>query len=450
MMRLFRNEATRKKDDGRSMATRFISPFRRRGIEGFILSVVTLWCVIELPCKILLFSEVFLHPPSFPMIEGNWLRLCCAMCYADDRADASAVPVAGAENASEGSESVSPDAFPEDYSFDIESIRPETEGDWKKFQFHGFFEVSSPIHGSDDESQQSSSQFLKDNELTLWLGKQITRKLSFGSEIEMKDGFETYELERCEFDYDIIGKMLIFRLGKFKYPLGIERFVESAPLNKLVDRPFPSIRIVPGTYSDIGGMLHGVIPFPHDTKLKYELALSNGLAGPDHKDVQQLWDNNSNKAIGGRLGYEMIPGLEIGGSYSRGAYDNDNRLSIDFLGADIQFKKWNLEVRGEYIASTVEQSSADGGDYDRSGYYFQTSYQYPVHLNYIKYVEGVFRFDSVDPNQDITDGNEADRIAVGINYSPLEHLIFKIEYEVENEPGEDIHDKSFIQAIFRW
>jgi Phosphate-selective porin O and P. len=197
-------------------------------------------------------------------------------------------------------------------------------------------------------------------------------------------------------------------------------------------------------------MLHGAVPFPHDTRLKYEFALSNGLAGPDHEDVQQLWDNNRNKALGGRLGYEILPGLELGGSYSRGKYDEDDRLSIDFLGADIQFRKGNLEVRGEYITSQVEQRSADGGDYDRNGYYFQVSYQHPFHLNYIRYAEGVFRFDSVDPNRDITDGNEADRIAVGINYAPTEQVIFKIEYEVENEPGEEIHGKAFVQAIFRW
>lgn len=370
----------------------------------------------------------------------------CVACYADDKPDTIAVPVAGTGGEPEGKVTM----FPEDYAFDIASVRAEPEEDWKKFHFHGFFEVTSPIHGRDDESQQSSSQFLKDNELTLWLGKQISRKLSFGSEIEIKDGFKTYELERCEFDYEIIGKALIFRLGKFKYPLGIERLVESAPLNKLIDRPFPSIRIIPGTYSDIGGMFHGAIAFPHDTKLKYEIALSNGLAGPDHEDVQQLWDNNRNKAMGGRLGYEMLPGLEIGSSYSRGKYDKDDQLSIDFLGADIQFKKGNLEVRGEYITSHVEQSSVDGGDYNRDGYYVQVSYRYPFLLNYIKYLEGVFRFDSVDPNRDITDGHEADRIAVGINYSPSEHFVFKLEYEIENEPGEEIHGKSFVQAIFRW
>ena len=339
---------------------------------------------------------------------------------------------------------------PEDYNFNVASVPLEDEA-WKKFEFHGFFEVTSPIHGRDDESQQPSSSFLEENEFTFWLGKQITRKLSFDSEVEITKGLQKYALEKCEFDYEILEKkLLVFRAGKFKYPLGIERFVEDGPLNKLIDRPFPSIRIVPGTYSDIGIMLMGTLSFPADTKLKYEIALSNGLEGPEPEDVQQLWDNNSNKAIGGRVGYEFLPGLEIGSSYSRGAYDEGNKRDIDFFGADIQFKRGNLEIRGEYIISNVEQSSAKGGDYQRDGYYLQTSYRYPFNLNYLRYLEGALRFDSVDPNRDITEGNEADRISFGLNYSPIEHLEFKLEYEVENEPGVETHGKSFVQAIFRW
>lgn len=367
------------------------------------------------------------------------------ICYARDTTHTDATGITDPGNVSDGEVSVKP----EDYYFNVESLSTKEE-DWKKFQFHGFFEVSSPVQGRDDETQQLSSKFWDENELTLWLGKRISKRLSFASEIEIKKGFKEYELEIFEFDYEIIDKLLVFRMGKFKYPLGIERFVESAPLNKLVDRPLPSIRVIPGTYSDIGGMFCGSIPLPNNTTVKYEFAMTNGLEGPESEDVQQLWDNNSNKAIGGRLGYEFLQGLEIGGSYSRGKYDEDNQLGIDFLGADILFKKGNLEVRGEYITSRVEQKEADGGDFRRNGYYLQTSYKYPLNLNYVRYLEGVLRFDSADPNRNITDGNEADRVAFGMNYFPTNHVELKFEYEIENEPGEGIHGKSFVQAIFRW
>lgn len=343
-------------------------------------------------------------------------------------------------------------ALPEDYYFDTASVSIETETpkDWKSFDFHGFFGITSPVEGRDDDSQQPSSKFLDQNELTLWIGKQLSKKVSFHSEIEIKKGFTQYELEIFKFNYEIMDKYLIVSIGKFKYPLGIERFAEAATFNKLVDRPLPSIRIIPGTYSDIGGMFHGSVPLPFDTKLKYEIAVANGLEGPDPEDVQHLWDNNSNKAIGGRLGYEFLPKLEIGCSYARGKYDEDNQRDIDFLVADIQYTRGNLEVRGEYITSRVEQAKTDGGNYHRNGYYLQTSYKYPFHLDYLRSLEGVVRFDSVDPNRDITDGEEADRLALGINYYLNEHLEFKFEYLIENEPGEEIHSKSFVQGILRW
>ncbi|MDR4507155.1 MAG: OprO/OprP family phosphate-selective porin [Candidatus Brocadiaceae bacterium] len=373
----------------------------------------------------------------------NFLIFCTAIafsfvCYGNDAFNTSEIEI--------------PDGMsflPEDYYFNSEAIFTE-EDNWKKFEFHGFLEFTTPIKGKDDDSQQPSSRFEDQNELILWMRKHISQELSFNSEIEIKEGFQKYELEILQLDYEIIPELLVFRLGKFKYPFGIERFVEDGPYDKLVDRPFPSIRIIPGTYSDIGGMLYGLIPLKNKTPFKYEFAVTNGLEGPEPQHVQQFTDNNSNKAIGGRISYECFSGFEFGGSFSRGAYDNDNQLDLIFWGTDLQFTRGNFELRGEYITGIVEQTSKDGGDYHRNGYYLQTSYKYPCNVNHCRYLEGVFRFDSVDPNRDITDGEEADRVAIGINYSPMEHVEFKFEYAVENEPGEDIHGKSFFQTIFRW
>ncbi len=339
--------------------------------------------------------------------------------------------------------------FPQDFYFDVDAI-PLEKDDGKKFEFHGFFAITSPVKGRDDDSQQPYSKFLEGNELVLWFGKRITKKLSFVSELEIEEGFNKFELETFHFNYEIVSDVLQLRAGRFLYPFGIERFAEESPFNKLVDRPLPSIRIIPGTYSDNGGMFFGTLPFFLNTRFKYEFAITTGLNGPEPNDVQKLWDNNSSKTLGGRIALECFPGFEVGGSYSRGKYDENNKRDIDFLGADFQLKRGNLEIRGEYITSRVEQKAEDGGNYYRNGYYIQTAYRYPFDLDYLKYLEGVLRFDSVDPNKDITDGNEADRIAFGINYSPIKQVIFKFEYAVENEPGEGIHGKSFVQAIVKW
>lgn len=47
-------------------------------------------------------------------------------------------------------------------------------------------------------------------------------------------------------------------------------------------------------------------------------------------------------------------------------------------------------------------------------------------------MEVVLRFDSVNPNRDVADGKESDRVALGIK----ERVEFKFEYEVENDLGE--------------
>jgi hypothetical protein len=349
----------------------------------------------------------------------------------------------------QGNKEDSKDA-PEEYFFDVDEVKLE-EPRLLRPEFHGYLSVGAPFSEGLDETEKGSSQVFNQTELTFWFGAQILKNLSFDSELEMDDGFEEFEIEKFELDWNIFNERCVFRIGKFYYPFGIERLVESSPYNKLVDRPNPSIRIIPGTYSDVGLELYGTVPFLYKTRLKYEFAVTNGLSSHEGKGEQHyLDDNNDDKALGGRLGFEILPGLEFGGSYSTGKYDDDEKFRMDFAGADASFRKGGFEIRGEYIRSNVEQSTAAGGSFDREGYYFQTSYKYAPEINYVKYVECVARFDSVDPNDLITDEGDADRIAFGINYSPVNHTMLKLEYEMENEAKEDRENKGFIQIIFSW
>jgi hypothetical protein len=50
----------------------------------------------------------------------------------------------------------------------------------------------------------------------------------------------------------------------------------------------------------------------------------------------------------------------------------------------------------------------------------------------------------------VTDEGDVDRIAFGINYSPTNHIILKLQYEMENEATEDRENKGFIQLNIRW
>ena len=310
------------------------------------------------------------------------------------------------------------------FFFDIDEIKfPEPK--LLRPEFHGNISLGAPFAEGLDESEKGSSKVSDQTEITLWAGVQIFKNLSFVTELEIEDGFEVYEFERCALDWNIFNDKCIFRIAKFYYPFGIERKVENAVNNKLIDRPNPSIKIIPGTYSDEGLELYGNIPFLYKTKLQYEFAATNGLSSFEGKGEQHLDDNNDNISLGGRLGLELFPDLEVGASYTTGKYDDDER-------------------------SNVERPTDAGGSFDRDGYYIQTSYKLLPEINYIEHIEFVGRFDSIDPDDLVTDEGDMDRVAVGINLSPSHHFILKLQYEMENEATEDKENKGFIQMNIRW
>jgi len=337
-----------------------------------------------------------------------------------------------------------PDTQPQDYYFDVEAVKMKKAKKW--LEFHGFVSMTDPLHGRDDPTQRKNVNFIDQTWITFWLGAHIYKTLSFTGEVDIENSFEV-EADKGHFDWNVWGDRVSLRAGKFVYPFGIERLAYSAPFNKLVDRPSPSVRIIPGTYSDVGLQLYGTLRPPHVHSLKYELAVTNGLDNFNKEGKQEdLQDNNSNKQLGGRLALAPLSWIEIGGSYLTGKYDRHNRHGLYLAGADLRLQRGGLELRGEYVTGRVE---AVGGDFSRHGYYLQTSYHHPLEWNYLHYIEGVIRYDSVNPRDDKLDGLHADRLAFGLNFSPRQHIDIKLEYEknLQSRGGED---NVFIQAIFRW
>lgn len=332
--------------------------------------------------------------------------------------------------------------------FDVDEI--EIEIFERKPEFHGFLKLGWPIHGHNEDAFEESSNIYDQTELTLWFGIDVLENLSFATEIELEDGFKEFTFETFQFDWNIINELISLRFGRFIYPFGIERYADEPTYNKLVTRPTPFMRIIPGTYSDNGMEIFGITPLIAMTKLKYEIAMTTGLSGISRKGEQGLDENNDNKFIGGRLGVVISPGFEIGASYSTGEYDDNDQLRLDFIGFDLAFQKWGFELRSEYIKSNVEGDNITTSSFDRDGYYTQISYKYMPEFNYLRSLEGVARFDSVDPNDIVTNESDTDRLSLGVNYSPTEHLMFKLEYALENEAKESLEKNLLLQAVFSW
>lgn len=365
-------------------------------------------------------------------------------------------------------------------------------------EWHGRIESRYIQTGSTRNVDHNNLNTFEQSTFALWAGIDITKNIEVISEMEFEPAGgeeQKIKLDQARLTWDLIGLpasstlkpeyvvpwglveegILSFTFGKFYYPFGIERFSYSGPVNKLVDRPSPFRQIIPGTYSDVGAKIHGLVPIHQEMALRYEVALTNGLAGPlrppDREDRQNT-DNNRNKQIGGRLGLSLTDWLEIGSSAITGKYDNDNSQDVSYIGADarITYDKIKLlsstteeifDLRGEYVFNHVNQPSTKKDldlDFSRDGWYVQAAYKFEFHKPFLNYLEPVFRYDSLNDDifKFVTAGKqyqnpknverdfhpvlEVNRYAFGIGWSPFKHFRIKGEYEISNEkdiPEED-------------
>lgn len=195
-------------------------------------------------------------------------------------------------------------------------------------------------------------------------------------------------------------------VGQYKIPLGLEGLQSSATLETVDRALFSSDRARGGGLSDVrdlGVTIRGLLGKNFD----YQLGFFNGTG-----ENQNDFDKNDQKAVIGRLVVRppFIKGLQIGGS---GAWSNGrqgDRPRRDRLGAELLYR------RDRFLAKS-EVMTGEDGDLHRLGYY--TLFGYRITPK----VEGVFRFDSWDPDTRLETypANVTERdYVVGVNYHVTE------------------------------
>lgn len=374
----------------------------------------------------------------------------------------------------------------EEGAFDISEFLEEKKVG--PIEWHGRLEGRYIQTGSTRNIDNNDLSTFEQSTFALWAGIDITKNIEVISELELEPAGgqeQDVRLDQARLTWDLIKLptsptlqpeyalpwgliekgILSFTFGKFYYPFGIERFSYSGPVNKLVDRPSPFRQIIPGTYSDVGAKVHGLVPIYQEVALRYEAALTNGLAGPLRSPIRedrQNTDNNRNKQAGGRLGFSLADWVEIGSSFITGKYDSDSDEDMNFIGADAHITYDNVkllsstteeifDLRGEYVFNHFNQATKVGPDFSREGWYVQTAYKFEFHKPLLNYIEPVFRYDSLDddvakfaslgkrfknPNfamRKLKPVLEVNRYAFGIGWSPFKHFRIKGEYEISDE-----------------
>ena len=237
----------------------------------------------------------------------------------------------------------------------------------------GFAETGMAI--SDRETRSGTTFF--SGSLNPGLYVQFKDLLLVESEIEIsatENGDTEVVVEFAQFDI-FLHDYVTLVAGKFLSPVGqYQERLHPAWINRLPSSPpgFGHDGLQPG--AEVGVQLRGGIPAGRG-RFTYALGIGNGPRFAEHGSPMQEGftdDDNSNKAISGRIGFLPIPYLEFGSSFMRSkarimleeeeavpaealiAEEAAGEPNVDFniWGLDAAYTRGPWDVRAEFLSGT--------------------------------------------------------------------------------------------------
>lgn len=200
--------------------------------------------------------------------------------------------------------------------------------------------------------------------------------------------------------------------------------------------------------SDVGVAFQQVMSLSDRQRIFLDVFLTNGVRAAEHEEeegeeeMEELpelefdatnGDNNKNKAWGGRIGFALLPTLEIGTSLYRAKYDEEEQLDFAANGVDINLIGQHYLVRGEYIETEVDSmEEAEIHAIKRDGWFLQGTLQLGRLFPSMGPIELVLERAKVSEPMGST------RWAYGINYWTDARSVIKFAYEqTELDDGTD-------------
>ncbi len=354
-----------------------------------------------------------------------------------------------------------------------------------KFLLSGYGFTNLEIEG--DNPAQFEIGF---NPIFLW---SINNNILFESELEfeIEDNSTVVVIEYAQIMY-IANAYMTLGAGKFLSPNNIfsERY-HPAWINKIPNMPLGlsghgSAQLLSGT--QVGLQIRGGIP-AGSMKFVYSLYVSNGPAlniedeeihdttgllktskpgyslntitgeggDGDHGvaatgtlSFDNITDNNSDKGIGGRIGFLLVPELEIGYGFETARVGTDdtefsdvrsfnNVVDLSYV-QDIKSLAGKLDIRSQFTWLNVDNPGIDHLNYENNStaWYAQLAYQpYYAESSFLQSLEFVVRYDQIDLPKEAELNTDQNRVTVGLNYWLNESTVVKFAYGNTTSEHED-------------
>lgn len=265
---------------------------------------------------------------------------------------------------------------------------------------------------------------------------EVNERIHVSAEIEFEHGGNVGKDGEVKLEYATLDiqfhEAAVYRAGVILSPLGRFNLIHDSPLNDLTNRPLMSRHITPTTLSESGMGFFGTLYPSEESLLGYEIYVVNGFNEASATSIRsgrgsQKSDNNEEKSLVGRLNYSPMLGLDVGGSFHVGAYDDAGDHTLSILAADATYTTGPLDLRGEFATASVDGAAQDS----RSGYYGQVAYHFlPGAISTFpeSILTATARYDYIDLG-----ASDETRITVGLNLRPVEDTVIKLDYETYDQ-----------------
>lgn len=253
------------------------------------------------------------------------------------------------------------------------------------------------------------------------------------------------ELEQAYIQYDLNSQHAI-NAGLYLVPVGLINETHEPNTFFGVERNNVEKNIIPTTWWEAGlGLTGEVAP-----GWKYDVMLSSGLSTPTSGSNAYKIRNGRQKvaeapgeegAITGRIRYTGMPGLQVGltaqyqTDITQGAEDIDAQL----IEAHIDYRSGGFGLRALYAGwwlddgNPITGPAAIGRD-RQDGFYIEPSYRFQL-ANLGE--AGVFvRYQQWNNNAG-GGADDQEQVDIGMNYWPHPNVVFKFDYQFENEAAGD-------------
>lgn len=314
-------------------------------------------------------------------------------------------------------------------------------------------QVSGYVSANYTKSQEEGEYFegtFGDPLLGVLFSGSISTGFAFGAEFRISD------ISHIEIDQAWVGLSSSdkFRLqgGLYLVPFGIYNRINRPHETVLINAPLNVAYCYPDRWRDIGVMVEGKVG-----GFVYQGYIGNGLKeGESLRDSQQFEDNNKDKGLGGRIGWQFSQGFELAYSIHYGKYDVGNSRDVTLHGADLNWVTQDWQVMGEYTKVILENAEGFGNGESEAFFVQAVVYmgQFQPFVNYqdLRYTDpfhGAGFSAGSGPGRGVF--LDKRRWALGIVYVPAPDIFIKFEYDFNRDKEFDKNDDLWvIQAAARF